>query len=250
MRHAPPRYTFERSPPTGMGRRTGPNARPDGLLTRRTPGMLAKCLLVAAALRTALSAVAHTVAKLGRETLRKAIASSLPKDPVNSKIDWPPRGVRRLHAACVEDPCRSPSTFIAGPTTAIATVSPTRAPSHGACGGDGGSGWESPVGVRVFGGLGSCAGCGVAVWSFCGIESSYRQLGECLAVTTSREVVYRLLLVGLSLLIRAWWVLEQTTTLTRLRWNLIVHLTPTTATTATTTTHATQTLTNQTLTTT
>jgi putative transposase len=39
-----------------------------------------------------------------------------------------------------------------------------------------------------------------------GIETSYRQLGECLAGTTSRDVVYRLLLVGVSLLIRAWWV--------------------------------------------
>jgi putative transposase len=37
-----------------------------------------------------------------------------------------------------------------------------------------------------------------------GIESSYRQLGECLAQTTSRDRVYRLLLVGVSLLIRAW----------------------------------------------
>lgn len=39
-----------------------------------------------------------------------------------------------------------------------------------------------------------------------GIESSYRQLGECLAKTTTRDPVYRLLLVGVSLLIREWWV--------------------------------------------
>lgn len=58
-----------------------------------------------------------------------------------------------------------------------------------------------------------------------GIESSYRQLGECLAVTTSRDVVYRLLLVGVSLLIRAWWVLAQGTTLNDLRWDLILTFT-------------------------
>lgn len=80
-----------------------------------------------------------------------------------------------------------------------------------------------------------------------GIESSYRQLGECLAVTTSRDVVYRLLLVGLSLLIRAWWVCAGTTTLNELRWNLIQALTPATTATATPTTpaHATQTPTPQ-----
>jgi hypothetical protein len=40
-----------------------------------------------------------------------------------------------------------------------------------------------------------------------GIESSYRQVGQALGQTTSRLRVYRLLLVGLSLLIRAWSVL-------------------------------------------
>jgi hypothetical protein len=55
-----------------------------------------------------------------------------------------------------------------------------------------------------------------------GIESSYRQLGECLAVTTSREVVYRLLLVGASLLIRAWWVRGDRSTLNEPRWELIL----------------------------
>ena len=58
-----------------------------------------------------------------------------------------------------------------------------------------------------------------------GIESSYRQLGECLAVTTSRDVVYRLLLVGVSLLIRAWWVLAEGTTLNEWRWELILTFT-------------------------
>ena len=61
-----------------------------------------------------------------------------------------------------------------------------------------------------------------------GIESSYRQLGECLAQTTSRDVVYRLLLVGVSLLIRARWVETEGVTLGALRWNLILTLTPTT----------------------
>lgn len=61
-----------------------------------------------------------------------------------------------------------------------------------------------------------------------GIETSYRQLGECLAVTTSRDVVYRLLLVGVSLLIRAWWVCAGTVTLNEVRWHLIVMLSITT----------------------
>jgi hypothetical protein len=61
-----------------------------------------------------------------------------------------------------------------------------------------------------------------------GIESSYRQLGECLAQTSSRDGVYRLLLVGLSLLIRAWWVVSDKP-LGIIRWQLIVQLThPTT----------------------
>lgn len=55
-----------------------------------------------------------------------------------------------------------------------------------------------------------------------GIESSYRQLGECLAVTSSRDVVYRLLLVGVSLLIRSWWVRGDRPTLNELRWELIM----------------------------
>jgi hypothetical protein len=55
-----------------------------------------------------------------------------------------------------------------------------------------------------------------------GIESSYRQLGECLAVTTSRDEVYRLLLVGVSLLIRALWVAADDATLNELRLDLIL----------------------------
>jgi len=60
-----------------------------------------------------------------------------------------------------------------------------------------------------------------------GIESSYRQLGECLAVTTSRDVVYRLLLVGVSLLIRARWVEADGVTLSAVRWDLILEFTTT-----------------------
>lgn len=62
-----------------------------------------------------------------------------------------------------------------------------------------------------------------------GIESSYRQLGECLAVTTSSDVVYRLLLVGVSLLIRAWWVESQGVTLGEFRCFLVLEFVHTTA---------------------
>jgi hypothetical protein len=55
-----------------------------------------------------------------------------------------------------------------------------------------------------------------------GIESSYRQLGECLAQTTSREVMYRLLVVGVSLLIRAGWVESAGVTVGDVRWDLIL----------------------------
>lgn len=58
-----------------------------------------------------------------------------------------------------------------------------------------------------------------------GIESSYRQLGECLAQTTSRDRVYRLLLVGVSLLIRARWVEAGGVTLGSIRWDLILAFT-------------------------
>lgn len=60
-----------------------------------------------------------------------------------------------------------------------------------------------------------------------GIETSYRQLGACLARTTSADPVYRLLLVGVSLLIRAWWVEARGVTLGEIRWGLILLLTPT-----------------------
>jgi len=39
-----------------------------------------------------------------------------------------------------------------------------------------------------------------------GIETSYRQLGECLALTTSKDERVRLLLVGVALLVRQYWV--------------------------------------------
>lgn len=58
-----------------------------------------------------------------------------------------------------------------------------------------------------------------------GIEASYRQLGECLAASTSRDAVYRLLLVGVSLLIRARWVESRGPTLGVIRWCLILEFT-------------------------
>src|SRR5262245_18136656 len=75
-------------------------------------------------------------------------------------------------------------------------------------------------------GFGSAPGVALVYGRRFGIESSYRQLGECLAQTTSRDVVYRLLLVGVSLLIRARWVETQGVTLGVLRWDLILILTP------------------------
>lgn len=77
-----------------------------------------------------------------------------------------------------------------------------------------------------------------------GIESSYRQLGECLARTTSADPVYRLVLVGVSVLIRQWWVEAGGVSLSMIRWNLILPLTPTPTpddtTTPTTQTHTPQ----------
>ena len=75
-----------------------------------------------------------------------------------------------------------------------------------------------------------------------GIETSYRQLGECLAVTTSRDVVYRLLLVGLSLLIRAWWVCTGRLRLNEVRWLLLSEMSKPTPHTPPTPAPATQTL--------
>ena len=63
-------------------------------------------------------------------------------------------------------------------------------------------------------------------WRRFGVESSYRQLGECLARTSSRDGVYRLLLVGVSLWVRSVWVGSAGVILGELRWWLIVSLTP------------------------
>jgi hypothetical protein len=63
-------------------------------------------------------------------------------------------------------------------------------------------------------------------WRRFGIESSYRQLGQCLAPSSSRDEVYRLLLVGVSLLMRSVWVGLEGVRLGELRWWLIVTLTP------------------------
>jgi putative transposase len=76
-------------------------------------------------------------------------------------------------------------------------------------------------------GFGAAPGVALLYGRRFGIESSYRQLGECLAVTTSRDVVYRLLLVGVSLLIRARWVELEGVTLCELRWDLILAFTRT-----------------------
>jgi hypothetical protein len=81
---------------------------------------------------------------------------------------------------------------------------------------------------RVFacsGGFRTPPAVALAYWRRFGIEASYRQLGECLAATTSRDGVYRLLLVGVSLLIRAWWVIAGAGRLSDLRWELLEVLT-------------------------
>lgn len=57
-----------------------------------------------------------------------------------------------------------------------------------------------------------------------GIESSYRQLGACLAVTTSRDAVYRLLLVCASVLLREWWLLGAARTVNDLRLDILLAL--------------------------
>lgn len=48
-----------------------------------------------------------------------------------------------------------------------------------------------------------------------GIETSYRQLGQCLANTTSKDERVRLLYVGLALLLRQYWAWAHATTLAR-----------------------------------
>ena len=55
---------------------------------------------------------------------------------------------------------------------------------------------------------------------FC-LHLSYRQLGETLAHTTSRDPRVRLLLVAVSLLIRAWWLLGDGKPLGELRDRLL-----------------------------
>lgn len=71
---------------------------------------------------------------------------------------------------------------------------------------------EVEIGVYAFGGW----GVSVALWRArqakrsyrrrFGIETSYRQMNECKARTTKKDVAYRLLLVGLALLLRQVWV--------------------------------------------
>jgi hypothetical protein len=82
---------------------------------------------------------------------------------------------------------------------------------------------------RVFAcsaGFHALPGVALRYWRRFGIESSYRQLGQCLAQTTSRAVVYRLLLVGVSLLVRSVSVESAGVILGAVRWWLIVTLTP------------------------
>ena len=74
---------------------------------------------------------------------------------------------------------------------------------------------ESEVGVYAFGGWGEQAAVSVlrrsrqaqrAYRRRFGIETSYRQMNECKAKTTKKDGVWRLLLVGLALLLRQAWV--------------------------------------------
>jgi putative transposase len=58
-----------------------------------------------------------------------------------------------------------------------------------------------------------------------GIEASYRQLGECLARTTTRDARVRLVLVGVALLIRAWWAAGDGRPLADLRLRVIEWIT-------------------------
>lgn len=84
-----------------------------------------------------------------------------------------------------------------------------------------------PLAFACSGGFDRVPGVAVEYGRRFGVESSYRQLGECLARTTSGDPVYRLPLVGVSLLIREWWVeAGGGVTLGRLRWDLIVASTP------------------------
>lgn len=77
--------------------------------------------------------------------------------------------------------------------------------------------------------FGPVAGVAVRYNARFGLETGYRQLGQCWAQATSRDVVYRLLLVGLSVLIRAWWACAGTVALTAVRGHLVAMFTPTNA---------------------
>jgi hypothetical protein len=83
-----------------------------------------------------------------------------------------------------------------------------------------------PLVFACSGGFGSLPGVALRYRRRFGIESSYRQLGECLARTTSRERVYRLLLVCVSVLVREGWLAWGGVTLGVVRWSLVVSLTP------------------------
>jgi hypothetical protein len=303
---------------------------------------LARCLLVAAALRVAISAVARRVADLGRETVRKGVAASLPGEPRELERRLAaglrrvlPRGVRRKPMPVAIDIHRRPyygdrrdTPAITGGkaeagtswfwsyataaslrpghrhTLAVTAVGPSdtltdvveRLLTHVIWSGvtvryvlldrafyaagvvsalqqrglrfiipmvrrgrdaekffrRGCRGWfehtfhsrrrEHEAAVRVAvvpgpdgnrplafacsEGFGAPAAVALRYGRRFGIESSYRQLGACLAQTTSHDPVYRLLLVGVSLLIRAWWVVASNTTLDVIRWTLITELTP------------------------
>jgi hypothetical protein len=71
-------------------------------------------------------------------------------------------------------------------------------------------------------GFGALPGVALTYGRRFGIETRYRQLGECLAQTTSRDVVYRLLRVGVRVLVRARWVESRGAALGAIRWNRIL----------------------------
>lgn len=80
---------------------------------------LARCLLVAAALRVAVSAVTRRAAGLGRETVRKGIAAALPADPRALEARLAPASAAPSRRAG-RGRSRSPSTGTAGRTTGTA----------------------------------------------------------------------------------------------------------------------------------
>ena len=87
-------------------------------------------------------------------------------------------------------------------------------------------GRKRPLVFACSGGFGSGPRVLLAYRRRFGIESSYRQLGECLARTTSRDRVYRLALVGVSLLIREWSIREHVR-VSDVRFELVLGLVPT-----------------------